>query len=92
MMLAVDFYIDLSMLRNMAFDNIMLNERNVKACWFSWMVLTLWPVMMFVGCVVQFVKTARDFDHRHGKSYIFSTNNIMRWTILFKPFQLYSCL
>ena len=69
MMLAVDFYIDLSMLRHMAFQNIMLSKRSVNACWFSWIVLTLWPVMMLVGCIVQFVKTARDFDHRHGKQY-----------------------
>lgn len=69
MMLAVDFYIDLSMLRQIAYVNIVLNKRSVEACWFSWILLSIWPVMMFVGCIVQFIKTARDFDHRHGKLY-----------------------
>ena len=72
MMLGVDFYIDLSMLRHMAFENITLRHRSVEPCWFSWIVLALWPFMMFVGCIVQFMKTARDFDHRYGKLNILS--------------------
>ena len=68
MMLSVDFYADLSMLRLMAFENVVVRgEKTVRPCWFSWTVLALWPLMLFVGCVVQFLKTARDFDHRHGK-------------------------
>lgn len=66
MMLSVDFYADLSMLRLMAFENVVVRgEKTVRPCWFSWTVLALWPLMLFVGCVVQFLKTARDFDHRH---------------------------
>ncbi|XP_066912274.1 transmembrane protein 198-like [Clytia hemisphaerica] len=65
MMLAVDFFIDLSMLRLMGYQNILVVKRTVQPCWFSWCVLALWPLMLFVGCIVQFLKTARDCDHRH---------------------------
>ena len=67
MMLAVDFFLDLSMLRKMAYENAVLAERITEPCWFSWTLLSLWPLLLFFGSLVQFLKTARNCDHRHSK-------------------------
>jgi len=67
MMLSVDFFLDLSMLRKMAYENVVLEEKKTEPCWFSWTLLLLWPFLLFFGSLVQFLKTARDCDHRHSK-------------------------
>lgn len=36
-------------------------------CWYTWLVVSLIPVMFFAGMLVQFLKTGKDHDHREGK-------------------------
>jgi len=38
-------------------------------CWYTWLVVSLIPVMFITGVVVQFLKTGKDHDHRvaYGK-------------------------
>lgn len=36
-------------------------------CWYTWLVVSLIPVMFIAGMVVQFLKTGKDHDHREGK-------------------------
>lgn len=36
-------------------------------CWYTWLVVSLIPVMFIAGMVVQFLKTGKDHDHRQGE-------------------------
>lgn len=36
-------------------------------CWYTWLVVSLIPVMFIAGMVVQFLKTGKDHDHREGE-------------------------
>lgn len=65
-MLAIDFYLDLSMLRRTAYENMLNREKVTVPCWFSWSLLGLWPILLFLGVVVQFLKTASGYDHKTG--------------------------
>ena len=35
-------------------------------CWYTWVVISLIPVMFVAGMVVQFCKTGKGSDHREG--------------------------
>lgn len=36
-------------------------------CWYTWLVISLIPVMFVAGMLVQFLKTGKDHDHRQGE-------------------------
>lgn len=62
-MLSIDFYLDLSLLRVVAYKHIMVERVHLRPCWFSWTLLGIWPILLFLGSLVQFIKTARKYDH-----------------------------
>lgn len=66
-MLAIDFYLDLSLLRITAYRHLLARKLDFKPCWFSWVLLGLWPILLFLGSLVQFLKTAKNYDHQNGK-------------------------
>lgn len=43
-------------------------------CWFTWVILGVWPVLAFLGVLIQWKVTAEGFSHTEGES----ANNIMR--------------
>ena len=66
-MLAIDFYLDLSLLRITAYRHLLARKLDSEPCWFSWILLGLWPILLFLGSLVQFLKTAKNYDHQNGK-------------------------
>ena len=36
-------------------------------CWYTWLVLSLLPILFIIGVIVQLVKTSKGVDHRLGK-------------------------
>ena len=66
-MLAIDYFFDLSMLRMTAYENTVLIKGRKTPCWFSWIILAMWPLLLFCGCIVQFLKTGKEFDHTNSK-------------------------
>jgi len=69
LMMSVDFFLDLSMLRNTAYSRALLKPIVREPCWFSWTLYGLWPILMVIGCLVQFLKTGKDYDHRETKPW-----------------------
>ena len=66
-MLAIDFYLDLSLLRITAYRHLLARKLDSEPCWFSWILLGLWPILLFLGSLIQFLKTAKNYDHQNGK-------------------------
>lgn len=65
-MLAVDYYLDMFLISRYAYHLIFPSVAR-KPCWFSWTVFALWPFLVILGCLVQFLKTAKGFSHRPVK-------------------------
>ena len=43
------------------------NKSMLPHCWYTWLVVSLIPIMFIAGMVVQFLKTGKDHDHRQGE-------------------------
>ena len=43
------------------------NKSMLPHCWYTWLMVSLIPVMFITGVVVQFLKTGKDHDHREGE-------------------------
>ncbi|XP_077153710.1 transmembrane protein 198 [Ranitomeya variabilis] len=57
-----DYFIELMMLVQYVYDCLRL-EVSFPLCWFSWVVLGIWPVLSILGIVVQWKLTAEGFSH-----------------------------
>jgi len=42
------------------------NKSMLPHCWYTWLVVSLIPIMFIAGMVVQFLKTGKDHDHRQA--------------------------
>lgn len=60
---AVDFYIEEFVLLTYAWKRITV-ESEGESCWFSWIILAIWPLFFVVGFIIQFRLTARYIDHK----------------------------
>lgn len=36
-------------------------------CWFTWVILGVWPVLAFLGVLIQWKVTAEGFSHTEGE-------------------------
>lgn len=36
-------------------------------CWFTWVILGVWPVLALLGVLIQWKVTAEGFSHTEGK-------------------------
>ena len=65
-MLSVDYFLNLSMLRNLGYELLISVKHSYRTepCWFSWILFGLWPIMVILGCLVQLLKTGKYYDHK----------------------------
>ncbi len=66
MVSALDYYIEMFMMVNYVWDR-MKAEYSDPVCWFSWLILSLWPASFIVGVITQWRVTGKDSEHREGK-------------------------
>ncbi|ELU05665.1 hypothetical protein CAPTEDRAFT_184147 [Capitella teleta] len=62
---SLDYFIEMHLMVNYIWERIKAEEAT-DVCWFSWLVLALWPVAFLVGTVVQARVTGRGFDHHEA--------------------------
>ncbi|XP_028403199.1 transmembrane protein 198-like [Dendronephthya gigantea] len=60
---AADFFVEKFLLLNYAWKRITV-ESEGESCWFSWIILAIWPLFFVVGTIIQFRLTARHVDHK----------------------------
>ena len=59
---ALDYYVEKFAMVLWMWDRVKLEEIN-DLCWFSWLLLGVWPFMLVVGIITQTFITGRDFYH-----------------------------
>ena len=60
---SVDFFIEKFLLLNYAWRRILAEDEG-ESCWFSWIILSVWPLLFIAGFIIQFKLTAKDVDHK----------------------------
>ncbi|XP_037090318.1 transmembrane protein 198-like [Pollicipes pollicipes] len=60
---SMDFFVEQWMMAQWVLDRVRLAESQ-RPCWFSWLVLSLWPLMTLVGLAVQGRITGRGTHHK----------------------------
>ncbi|CAB3984725.1 Hypothetical predicted protein [Paramuricea clavata] len=46
------------------------NHFYLPNCWYTWLVLSLLPILFIIGVIVQQVKTSKGADHRHASGRV----------------------
>ena len=63
---SLDYFIEMFMMVHYVWDRVKA-EYSQPVCWFSWIILGLWPATFFVGALAQWKITGRGFQHKQGK-------------------------
>ncbi|CAG7837730.1 unnamed protein product [Allacma fusca] len=58
--ISFDYFVEKLRMTNWVWSHIKGKEY-AELCWFSWLLLGLWPFLVVVGCIVQCLLTARGF-------------------------------
>ena len=71
----IDYFIEDLRLVHHAWEKVFIKQDTGKPCFFSWIILGVWPLMVLVGLLVQFLKTgkkppkpAKGENHRRNHS------------------------
>ena len=67
MLVAVDYYVELFIMVNYVW-NVIKAEPKPFVCWFSWLIIGIWPLAFLVGTITQWKVTGKGFDHHEGKN------------------------
>ena len=66
MVTALDYYVEMFLMVDYVWDRVKA-EPVTEVCWFSWIILGLWPLAFLIGTIVQWRVTGKGFDHHEGK-------------------------
>ena len=66
-MVSMDYFIEQFLAARWVLNKVRLKD-DERPCWFSWVVLGLWPLMALVGTLVQSRITGRGVHHKVGES------------------------
>ncbi|KAG9328527.1 hypothetical protein JZ751_013434, partial [Albula glossodonta] len=58
----VDYFVELFMLVRYVYERIKVAPRR-PVCWFSWVILGVWPVLTLLGVLIQWKVTAEGYSH-----------------------------
>ena len=75
---AVDYYIEMLVMVHYVWDRVRA-EGDHKVCWYSWIILGLWPAAFLIGVIIQWRVTGKGFDHKEGevKTFFFFFETIL---------------
>lgn len=65
MVVGLDYYIEMFHMINYVWDRVKAEESD-SICWFSWIILGVWPFAFIIGALTQWRITGRGFDHNEG--------------------------
>ena len=66
---SVDYFLELSRASLYLWDRLMATESDLL-CWYSWLMLALWPAITLFGVLVQWKCTGSGVDHRIGEIFL----------------------
>ncbi|KAI8793234.1 transmembrane protein 198 [Biomphalaria glabrata] len=59
----IDYFVGLLSMTFYLWDRVIARPSE-QVCWFSWLILGLWPVVALAGAIVQWKFTGHEIDHR----------------------------
>ncbi|KAI4891565.1 hypothetical protein NFI96_002212, partial [Prochilodus magdalenae] len=63
MTVCADYFVEMLALVTHVYDCLRLVPVPVPLCWYSWVILGIWPTLSFMGVLVQWKLTAEGFSH-----------------------------
>nr|CAD7258859.1 unnamed protein product [Timema shepardi] len=60
---ALDYFVEKFLMVMWVWDRVALHKSS-PPCWFSWLILSVWPFMIFVGLITQWAITGRGIYHQ----------------------------
>lgn len=69
---ALDYFIEKLSMVIWLWDRVSLRPVSPPPCWFSWIILGVWPTLVLLGLVIQCTVTGRGIYHDNGKTIFFS--------------------
>lgn len=63
---SLDYFVEKSVMVRWIWEKAML-RRTVDPCWLSWILLCIWPTVMFIGLIVQCAITGKGIHHERSK-------------------------
>ncbi|XP_007229703.2 transmembrane protein 198 isoform X1 [Astyanax mexicanus] len=63
MTVCADYFVEMLALATHVYDCLRLVPTPVPLCWYSWVILGIWPTLSLMGVLVQWKLTAEGFSH-----------------------------
>lgn len=63
-LVSVDYFVDASRASEYIYDRLSARTSVVVLCWYSWLIVAVWPLLTLTCAVIQFCITGAKFDHR----------------------------
>ncbi|GCB77574.1 transmembrane protein 198-like [Scyliorhinus torazame] len=60
--MTVDYFIELFLLAQYVYERLKISP-SLPICWYSWVILGIWPVLSMLGILVQWKLTAEGYSH-----------------------------
>ena len=54
-------------------------------CWFTWVILGVWPVLALLGVLIQWKVTAEGYSHTERKWHFFNSDRLCWTSVRLKP-------
>ncbi|XP_063224018.1 transmembrane protein 198 [Bacillus rossius redtenbacheri] len=74
---ALDYFVEKFLMVKWVWDRVALRDSG-PPCWFSWLILSVWPFMILVGMATQWAVTGRGIYHQELPSKKSRTINLQR--------------
>lgn len=68
MTVCADYFVEMLALASHVYECLRLSPPP-PLCWYSWVILGIWPTLSFMGVLVQWKLTAEGFSHTEGKHH-----------------------
>ncbi|CAB1315149.1 unnamed protein product [Coregonus sp. 'balchen'] len=68
MTVCADYFVEMLALASHAYECLRLSPAP-SLCWYSWVIMGIWPALSFMGVLVQWKLTAEGFSHTEGKHH-----------------------
>lgn len=63
-LVSIDYFVDSSRASAYVYDRLSARVSAYALCWYSWLIIGVWPLLASASAVVQFCITGAKFDHR----------------------------